>query len=417
MIMIDECYRQACKVLREASCEMGFKASALEGGYKEVWGRDSMITLLGAMQSEDDDLIYAARRSLDTLYKYQTELGLIPNNVDVKNNEPQYRAYMDGTIWYVIGVYFYFKQTDDREFLKCHEGGIKKALNWLSYQDVDNSGLISTQEAGDWMDLFPVRGKVLYDNALYYGALLGGAIIATKLDDFKLAKIYASRAAKVQTKIHDIFWMDKAHDNIAKKLTELTKTIKNIRMREDEIIQMTQGCSDNMVWRPYFLAFIGFRQCGEWFDTLGNMLAILFGIPNLEQTKAILDFSAQSAIPAPYPARACYPPIYPGDREWHDYFRNGNLNLPNQYHNGGIWPFIGGFYTAALVKAGRMSEARQALENPARANYIGKNFEWEFNEWLHGVTGNPMGKEKQAWSAAMYIFAYKCVKNEKCEII
>ena len=35
------------------------------------------------------------------------------------------------------------------------------------------------------------------------------------------------------------------------------------------------------------------------------------------------------------------------------------LNLPHYYHNGGIWPFIGGFYVAALVKAGRLKEAQE----------------------------------------------------------
>jgi hypothetical protein len=241
--------------------------------------------------------------------------------------------------------------------------------------------------------------------------------MAAKLDEPSLAKAYAARAANVKTKILCTFWMDKAHENIAEKLAEFCKSIKNIRMREDEVIQMTQVCAHNMVSRPYFLAFIGFRQCGDWFDTLGNMLAILFEIPSPEQTKSILDYSSQAAISSPYPAKAIYPTIYPGDREWRDYFRNGNLNLPNQYHNGGIWPFIGGFYTAALVKAGRMSEAQNALESLAKANYIGKSFEWEFNEWLHGQTGHPMGKEKQAWSVAMYIFAYHAVKNGSADLL
>jgi len=30
---------------------------------------------------------------------------------------------------------------------------------------------------------------------------------------------------------------------------------------------------------------------------------------------------------------------------------------------------------------------------------------WEFNEWHHGVTGRPMGKAFQAWSAAGFIRA------------
>ena len=64
-----------------------------------------------------------------------------------------------------------------------------------------------------------------------------------------------------------------------------------------------------------------------------------------------------------------------------------------------------------------MREAKSALEQLAMANYKGKKYEWEFNEWLHGATGNPMGYEKQAWSASMYIFAYNCVKSRRVNLL
>jgi GH15 family glucan-1,4-alpha-glucosidase len=38
--------------------------------------------------------------------------------------------------------------------------------------------------------------------------------------------------------------------------------------------------------------------------------------------------------------------------------------------------------------------------------------EWEFNEWLHGQTGRPMGKAHQAWSSASYIHAYKALQDD-----
>jgi len=41
----------------------------------------------------------------------------------------------------------------------------------------------------------------------------------------------------------------------------------------------------------------------------------------------------------------------------------------------------------------------------AQANRLGKNQEWEFNEWFHSHTGRPMGKAFQAWSASSYIHA------------
>lgn len=417
--MIDEAYNHAVKILKECICDIGFKASALDDGYHEVWGRDSMITLLGAIASQETDLIVAARNSLDTLARYQTELGLIPNNVDVGNNEPQYRAYMDGTMWYIIGSYAYFKHTRDLAFLEKHVANISKALTWLRYQDVDATGLISTQEACDWMDLFPVRGKVLYDNMLYYGALNAAQKIYEVLGDNLSRENCIERAKRVYLMSQAIFWIHKsykdAYANINAKITELSNSIKNMRYLEDEIIRVAQR-SANLVWRPYFLPFIGFRQSGDWFDTLANILAILFGVSDEIQTKLILDFASQAGVDNPGPAKAVYPPIYPGEREWRDYFKHGNLNIPNQYHNGGIWPFIGGFYVAALVKHGQMTKAQTALQNLAEVNRKGKQYEWGFNEWLHGQTGNPMGKEKQAWSAAMYIFAYNSMKKGNADI-
>lgn len=417
--MIDEAYTQAIRILGECASEIGFKASALPGGYNEVWGRDSMVTLLGAMASGDPVLARASRASLDTLRQYQTDLGLIPNNVDVANKEPQYRAYMDGTLWYIIGSYFYFKKTSDTDFLQKSAPSLSRAVRWLAYQDVDNSGLISTQEACDWMDLFPVRGKVLYDNMLYYGALCASRYVAHALGDAEAERGFSERAEMVQRAIHSIFWIHESQANLRQKLSELhglEQKIKNERYLEDEFVRITRACS-HLGWRPYFLAFYGFREYGDWFDSLGNLLAILFNVAGKAQGDVILDFASQVGISHPYPIKAVYPPIYPGEKEWRDYFKIGNLNLPHHYHNGGIWPFVGGFYVAALVKAGRLDIARKALHALATANYIGKRGNWEFNEWLHGITGNPMGYEKQAWSAGMYIYAYQCVKNGKVDLM
>jgi glycogen debranching enzyme len=42
--------------------------------------------------------------------------------------------------------------------------------------------------------------------------------------------------------------------------------------------------------------------------------------------------------------------------------------VPDHYRNGGVWPFIGGFYVAALVHAGRPNEATEALNSLAELN-------------------------------------------------
>ena len=62
---------------------------------------------------------------------------------------------------------------------------------------------------------------------------------------------------------------------------------------------------------------------------------------------------------------------------------------------------------AALVKAGRHDKAGEALRRLAVLNEKGG---WSFNEWFHGLTGEPRGMHRQAWSAGMYVYAYETVR-------
>jgi hypothetical protein len=158
-----------------------------------------------------------------------------------------------------------------------------------------------------------------------------------------------------------------------------------------------------LVDEPHYLPWLGFRAAGEWFDSLGHLLAIIAGVADAGATATILNFIARYGL-AERPVKALHPEIRPGDADWRDYY--GMLNLPGHYHNGGIWPFIGGFYVAALVKTERHTEAEAALVRLALLNEAGG-----FNEWHHGSTGDPMGMRDQAWSSGMYVYAFECVRR------
>jgi glycogen debranching enzyme len=164
----------------------------------------------------------------------------------------------------------------------------------------------------------------------------------------------------------------------------------------------------HLVKEQHYLPYLGFRAVGEWFDSLGNLLAILSGIADQRRSDMILDFIERHSLDA-WPLRSLTPVVRPGDADWRDYY--GTLNLPYHYHNGGAWPFIGGFYVAALLKAGRHSAAASALQNLAALNQQG-----EFNEWHHGETGSAMGVKDQAWSAGMYLFAFKSLTAGQVEL-
>ena len=96
-----------------------------------------MITLLGAHLVNDPVINAALYASLDTLRRHQTPAGCIPNHVDVVTGEPNYRAYADGGLWYVIGSCI----------LRPDSATTRRVLRWYACQDVDATGLISIQEA------------------------------------------------------------------------------------------------------------------------------------------------------------------------------------------------------------------------------------------------------------------------------
>jgi glycogen debranching enzyme len=77
-------------------------------------------------------------------------------------------------------------------------------------------------------------------------------------------------------------------------------------------------------------------------------------------------------------------------------------NSPWQYHNGGVWPMVGGFWVEALAHCGRRREARVELVKLARACALDR---WAFAEWLHGRTGEPRGMRQQSWNAAAFLMA------------
>jgi glycogen debranching enzyme len=107
-----------------------------------------------------------------------------------------------------------------------------------------------------------------------------------------------------------------------------------------------------------------------------------------------------------------FPFILPEHPDWQP--RYEEFNLPGNYHNGGVWPFICGFHIAACVAVGRTGLARRKLESltelvkPWHENEV----EWGFNEWSKAQTGKPSGRDWQTWSAAMYLYAATCVERE-----
>lgn len=443
--VVDEARRRAERGLLANGGELGLLGS--NEAYQQVWARDSMICGLGLLLCKNGEGAAVHRRSLQTLGMHQSSLGKIPHNVGLPNvpdaalvaqtssfmqaseflkktdvlkrsdslqiaengstaaiADTAHAGCVDSNLWFILGHYAEFVHGKDREFLRESWSSLQQALLWLRYQDSNECGLLEVHEAMDWADLFANRYNVLFDNVLYYAAWQCMGLMARAMgQDPALSSSYFEQAQDVRRKVNALLWVGPESPKDWVWIDEVRKEwLYPLRRVETELVE-----------RPFYLPYMAFRDYADRFDTLANLLAILFGIADATKANKILDYIHGCGLNEPYPVQALYPVIHPGEPDWREYYRVRNLNQPHHYHNGGAWPFIGGFYVAALVQAGRLQEARRQLEKLAQMNSEGRNRPWEFNEWFHGLSGRPMGFAGQSWSLALYIFAHEAVTRER----
>jgi hypothetical protein len=343
-------------------------------GYPEPYTRDLMISIFGIAVTSNLKLKESIRRVLETLAKNQTEHGHIPSLVHNKED----RGSSDTTPLFLLAAGIFRKMSDEPDFLK---DAVKKALIWMEYQSPSDRYLVAQQPTSDWRDEQWVTGFGLYVNTLVYSYL---RLLGQK-----------NRA-----------------DLLRHEMSRFTITGGTIHHHVPEGLVVKH--------KPYY-AFWSYKiHSSERFDLLGNSLAILSGIASPTRAEEMISWieeectkminSGELSVNLP---PNFFPYIKPEDPDWHE--RYEIYNNPGEYHNGGIWPFICGFYIAALVAAKRYKLAREKLmvlthcikiSNSGRVNF-------GFNEWLKAQDGKPMGQEWQTWSAALYLYAVKCVEERR----
>jgi glycogen debranching enzyme len=399
---------------------------AARRSYQQVWARDSMVCGLGLMVAEQASAADLHRRSLATLAHYQSPRGKIPHNVGFAGVadpalvaeggalpgapgkaivDTAHAGCIDSNLWFILGHYVRHTVARDREALRVAWPSLQSAHTWLAYQDSNECGLLEAHEAKDWADLFANRYNSLVPNALWYAAHRALSLLARELGESEAADRFAAAATDIRLKLNMLLWVG----------PEVKRDYAWVAEHRAEWLYPMHRIDAELVQRPYYLPYVAFRDFADRFDAVGNVFAVLFGVADPAQSERIFDFIRATGLAEPWPIRVLYPVVHPGDKDWREYYRLRNLNMPDQYHNGGAWPFVGGFYVAALVRAGRIAAARDALERLAQMNRQSRDGEhtWEFNEWFHGRSNQPAGFPLQSWSAAMFVYAHECVRRER----
>jgi sucrose-6F-phosphate phosphohydrolase len=394
-------YEHALIALRKNITPLGFSACSLDdnvitgtdANYRSVWARDGAITLIYTLDLDDAEIRTAQRQTLQTLLSVTTPSGQIPANVRIETHEPDYGGVgnissIDSGLWVIIAFYNYIIKTGDLDFLRAHAERLQVAMNWLSAHDSNNDGLLEIPEAGDWTDLFGRSYNVLYDEVLWFRTNVCFGRLLELQGDFERAAHYLRWSQQIRNRVLDTFWPS----TLAPEPTRATTN----RFAERQF-----GLGD----AQYLLAEITPFSFNWRCDVYGNILAYLMNLLDIERARTAFRFMWGVGVNTPWPVANLYPVVQAGDPDWRAYYTINLLNLPHHYHNGGVWPFIGGMWVRFIHRIGFHGAALHELVQLARLNQAGREREWEFNEWAHGVTGRPMGKAYQAWSAASFIKA------------
>jgi len=342
-------------------------------GYPEPYTRDLMFSIFGIAVSGNIKLLESVRKVLETLAMNQTAHGHITSLVHDKDD----RGASDTTPLFLLGVGIYRKVSGESEFLHI---AVEKALVWMEYQSPSDRYLVAQQPTSDWRDEQWVLGYGLFVNTIVYSYLR-------------------------------IFGLHERADNVQREMSKFTVNAGSSHHHVHEGLVVKH--------KPYY-AFWSYKiLSSERFDLLGNSLAILSGIASPTRANEMISWIEEECasmrekgdLTVDLPPNF-FPFVKPQDPEWNE--RYAKYNNPGDYHNGGIWPFVCGIYIAALVAAKRYTLAREKLEVLTHFIKIKRieKVEYGFNEWIKAQDGKPMGQDWQTWSAALYLYAAKCVEEK-----
>jgi len=379
--LIEQCRQQALALLQANLTPQGILAATRNEAsearrYTRIFGRDAAICVLAMCGSGNDALERGAVASLDALAAQQAANGQIAKYVDPEGHDADfwYLGCIDATLWWLLAADHVRRCSPLLGGTVRWEKNTALALQWLLAQEHQRLRLLQQNEASDWADIMPRSGYVLYSNALWY---------AVK-QRFDLAEAEATHHHF--NHLYNPFKRDLPEYHRARLLQHYAR----------------RGQRDPGL----YLSFVNFATFGDEGDVFGNLLAILCGLADEAMAQRIVETLHAAHAADPYPIRVTLRALSRDHELWRPYMARHQQNHPHQYHNGGLWPFVGGFWVMALVRVGRLEAARDALHQLAEVNALDS---WRFTEWFHGSTLAPMGMAGQSWNAATFLLALKAL--------
>ncbi len=379
LALIDTCSQASLALLERNLTPHGILAAlrteaAEARRYTRIFGRDAAICVIAMCGSGVPVLEQGAVASLDALAAQQAANGQIPKYVDPEGRDADfwYLGCIDATLWWLIAVDHVRRH--GQVGLSHWDSEVSRALGWLLAQEHQHFRLLQQNEASDWADIMPRSGYVLYSNALWYDVKR------------RYALDHADATRHHFNHLFNPFQRDLPEYHRARLLQHYAR-----RGRRDPGL---------------YLSFVNLAVVGDEGDVFGNVLAIQSGLADPAMAHRIVDTITEAHASESYPVRVVLHPLSRQHALWRAYMGHHRQNIVHQYHNGGIWPFVGGFWVMALAKLGAHERAWSELVRLAQVNALD---DWRFTEWFHGRTLAPMGMAGQSWNAATFLLARRAL--------
>jgi glycogen debranching enzyme len=366
--------------------------------FTDYWARDSMYACFGAMSlanySDRNDInLNHVRLNLELLSRYQNKnTGQVPVRVGSKYiflkmlglNDKSFSArYKQDKLFlhpfsddirptdpnplYVIVSCLYILSTKDNKFKYKYISNIKRAIEWCISRTEDN--LIKEGPYCTWEDTVAKKGKVLYTNALFYGAIKSFIKI---LDDKKEIARYDRLAKYLKYKINSNYWKEN-----------------------------------------YYIDWIDGDKKYDYFSMDGNLFAILFGIADKQKANKIQRFVDKKGLNDLVPSKTCYTKAknnsYP---EKHVSMLNRSVGMTN-YHSRWMWIWLGSLDVIIKNKIGNKEKADKLFKKISSITIRDGVCHEVYN-----IDGYPVNfgirfrsEAPSSWTAGMYLFAYESLKN------
>ena len=380
LALIDDCTQASLALLQRNLTPHGILAASRTDAaearrYTRIFGRDAAICVMAMCGSGVDALEQGAVASLEALVAQQAPNGQIPKYVDPEGRDADfwYLGCIDATLWWLIAVDHVRRA--GRVAPRHWQAGVDRAIGWLLAQEHQRFRLLQQNEASDWADIMPRSGYVLYTNALWFDVK----------QRFAMADAEATRHHF--NHLFDPFQRDLPEYHRARLLRHYAR-----RGRRDP---------------GMYLSFVNLAVAGHEGDVFGNLMAVLNGLADAEKSLRIVRTIDAAGAAQPYPVRVVLHPLSRQHELWRPYMARHQQNSVHQYHNGGIWPFVGGYFVMALAHLGMREQAWAALARLAVVNQLD---DWRFTEWFHGRTLKPMGMAGQSWNAATFLLALRALE-------